>query len=173
MEIRLGPVVGGWLRLRGYMLPLAEWRGSTEIYINVFWSSIRSHQRGGSVGGIKGAKAADQLVCDFDLTPEEEEIFESRDDVDSEEELNEQEKDGEVEWRSDKYPPDVVLFQIQRHVRPGNELVEERAIFFCLLLEPTSQDSNSLDYRRLGIAEVPDINGLGRDGWGKREIVII
>jgi len=168
-----GPVVGGWLRLRGYMLPLAKWRGSTEIYINVFWSSIRSHQRGGSVGGVKGVKAADQLVCDFDSTPEEEETFESGDDVDSEEELNEEEKDGEVEWRSDKYPPDVVLFQIQRHVRPGNELVEERAIFFCLLLEPTSQDSNSLDYRRVGIAEVPDINGLGRDGWEKREIIII
>jgi hypothetical protein len=118
-------------------------------------------------------KAADQLVCDFDLTPEEEEIFESGDDVDSEEDLNEQEDSDEVEWRSDKYPPNVVLFQIQRYVRPGSELVEERAIFFSLLLEPTSQDSNSLDYRRVGIAEVPDINGLGRDGWRKREIVII
>jgi hypothetical protein len=84
-----GPFVGGRLRMRGYMLPLAKERGSTEVYINVFWSSIRSHQRAGSVGGIKGVKAADQLVCHFDLTPEEEEeeeTFDSGDDVDSEEE---------------------------------------------------------------------------------------
>ncbi|TVY49178.1 hypothetical protein LCER1_G007496, partial [Lachnellula cervina] len=43
-----GPVVGGRLRLRGYMLPLAEWKGSTENYINVFWRMPRSHQRDGS-----------------------------------------------------------------------------------------------------------------------------
>jgi Heterokaryon incompatibility protein (HET) len=169
-----GPVVSGRLRIKGYLLPLAEWKGSTETYINVFWSSIRSHQRGGSVGGIKGVQAADQLVCDFDLTPEDEdETSDSGDDVDRDEELSEEGNESEVEWRSDKYPPDVVLFQIQRHVRPGNELVKERAIFFCLLLEPTAQDNNPLDYRRVGIAEVPDINGLGRDGWEKREIVII
>lgn len=168
-----GPVVSGRLRIKGYLLPLAEWKGTTETYINVFWSSIRSHQRGGSVGGIKGVQAADQLVCDFDLTPEDEdETSDSGDDVDKDE-LSEEGNESDVEWRSDKYPPDVVLFQIQRHVRPGNELVKERAIFFCLLLELTAQDNNPLDYRRVGIAEVPDINGLGRDGWEKREIVII
>ncbi|TVY42633.1 hypothetical protein LSUB1_G005400 [Lachnellula subtilissima] len=65
------PVVGGRLRLRGYMLPLAEWKGSTETYINVYWRMPRSHQQGDFVGAIRAVKAADQLVCDFDLTPED------------------------------------------------------------------------------------------------------
>lgn len=66
----------------------------------------------------------------------------------------------------------MVLFQIQRHVRPSKGSVEEKAVFLCLLLEPTSQGI-SVDYRRVGIAEAPDTNGLDRSGWEKREIVIV
>lgn len=178
-----GPVIRGELRMTGYSLPLAKWKGAKMKYINVWWRPIRSHQRAGVLGGMRGVQADDQLVCDLDIDHESNGSSDAESDTEAqeepgedgslEEESNNEETDSEIEWRSRKCPPDVVLFQIQRHVRPKDELGEAKALFFCLMLEPTDPSNNCSDYQRVGIAEVPDINGLGHDGWEKRDVVIV
>jgi hypothetical protein len=43
-------------------------------------------------------------------------------------------------------------------------------VTLTLLLEPTDTIGN---YRRMGIAEVPNYNGLAEDGWEVKDVTII
>ncbi|TVY46889.1 hypothetical protein LOCC1_G002188 [Lachnellula occidentalis] len=79
-----GEVMNGQLRLRGLVLPLSEWRGTTSPYINTFWRPVLYHQCPSTTGGLRRPTAADQLVLDFDVTPEVE-IFITDESDDSEE----------------------------------------------------------------------------------------
>lgn len=47
----------------------------------------------------------------------------------------------------------------------------EVSVFYALLLRPVvGQEGN---FRRVGIAEIPDVEGLGVDGWDSRECIIV
>lgn len=165
-----GEVVDGQLKVHGYMLPLQEWQGKSSPYINTFWRPIIHHKSHSTTGGIRGPTAPDQLVLDFDVSPEDNELSISSDgdalDINSEEEEDSATSDVAL----DDYPSDAILLRIKRIITSRKQ-GHSQAVFLCLLLVLQSQ-GGSQEYRRVGIAEVPDINGLGRDGWSQRVITI-
>lgn len=174
-----GPVLQGRLKMRGYALPFAMWKGVTTTYVNVYWRSTRSY-----LGtGVKRAQADDQLICDLDVDRDynvsEDGSSSSDDDEDDTEgdgEVDLGENEEEIEWRLHKIPPGVVLFQIQRLVGAVNQNTGiQKAVFVCLMLVPIDDGDGDGDvsFRRVGIAEVPDFEGLGHNDWKKRDVKII
>lgn len=186
----LGPILSGQWRLRGWMPPVSEWSGKATTFTNVYWCPVRSHQRGLMPHAVKqgytpnGIRRAEpeQLVCDFDKSIADEDIdSDSGSDVDSLDSVsklakrNDSERDYYIQWRTRNYlrlMPNVVLFQIQGYFNPGSASNKvERAVFLCLLLTPIDEEGEEVKYQRVGIAEVPDIRDLGKDGWVEENVV--
>ncbi|KAF4627785.1 hypothetical protein G7Y89_g10367 [Cudoniella acicularis] len=112
------PVLSGKLSLRGYMLLLAEWQGTTTPHTNEFWHLVKSRQRGTrpAVLGIRGPKSADQLICDFDVTFEDDPSDSGDGDGDDPEGVLTDESDYaegwdyEKEWQPERYGSNIVMF---------------------------------------------------------------
>ena len=64
---------------------------------------------------------------------------------------------------------DVSMLQLARCTSDYWE--REVSIFYALLLRPVPGQENH--FRRVGIAEIPDIDGLGKDGWEIKVCVIV
>ena len=65
---------------------------------------------------------------------------------------------------------DMIIFQISSWKWPpsGNALV----VTLALLLLPVEEKPTGT-YQRVGIAEVPNTDGLEKEGWGVKDICII
>jgi hypothetical protein len=173
-----GEVISGQLRLRGYMLLLSKWRGTAPPYINTFRRPVVYHQRiltsTSKDGGIRWPMAADQLVLDFDkIFNNDERSNDEESNVSNELESEEPDEEGKIDAgvRLDDYPSGLILFQIKSLVTSGNPY-ERTAMSLCLLLAPQEQGRSEFEYCRVGTAQAPNINGLGRDSWVQREISI-
>lgn len=64
---------------------------------------------------------------------------------------------------------EVSMFQTARFTSSTTK--RETSVFYALLLRPVmGQEGN---FRRVGIAEVPDVDGLGVDSWETKECIIV
>lgn len=65
---------------------------------------------------------------------------------------------------------EIELFQVARFESKAWGSSEKKSIVYALILRPTDGKHT---YRRVGIAEVPDVSGLAEIGWETTEITIM
>lgn len=65
---------------------------------------------------------------------------------------------------------EIELFQVARFESEVSGSSEKKSIVYALILRPIDGKHT---YRRVGIAEVPDVSGLGEIDWEDTEITIM
>ena len=82
--------------------------------------------------------------------------------------IEEEDEDAQHSWDA-AILDDVSMLQMARCTSDFWE--REVSIFYALLLRPVVGQENL--FRRVGIAEIPDVDGLGTDGWETKVCVIV
>ena len=177
-----GRIISGRLELKSRWLPIKKWRGKTPMWLSTYWRTSRSHLtqyiRMDAVDGV------DQMICSFDEDPEgydDEELPDlpvssnvnvaTGSENDQEELVSNESEDDETEqysWDTNELE-EVSLLQIARL----SSSIHKTAwpIYYALMLRPV--DSEGVQFRRVGVAEVPDVDGLADEGWELKTVVII
>ena len=177
--------VDGYLQLEGLWLDYNKWKGVQRPSFNVYWLRVRSHlHRSFNLPWILGAESEDQLICSFDRDlPDDFEITEalewtteqtvSNDDGAQNNELVIDSSDPVTENALHEWDEAILrhmkLFQIARYTITMEGKLDN-AIIYALMLRPAGKPNT---YRRVGLAEVPDINGLARTGWENVSVTLI
>ena len=82
--------------------------------------------------------------------------------------IEEEDEDTQHSW-DPAILDDVSMLQTARCTSTFGE--REVSVFYALLLRPVVGQVNL--FRRVGIAEIPDVSGLGKDGWETKVCVIV
>ena len=82
--------------------------------------------------------------------------------------IEEEDEDAQHSWDA-AILDDVSMLQMARCTSNFGE--REVSVFYALLLRPVVRQENL--FRRVGIAEIPDVDGLGKDGWETKVCVIV
>lgn len=190
-----GSVRQGSLKLSGLMMQYKDWKGSFLPCFNVYWSKVLSHLYWiFPIRGVSSPEAADQLICSFDEDFDEDDVdaqastvsslsFDSPSDplehcsVAVSDKSSSSDADGDAfaeekiihDWDS-ALLREIELFQVARFESKAWGSSEKKSIVYALILRPTDGKHT---YRRVGIAEVPDVSGLAEIGWETTEITIM
>ena len=196
-----GRLLSGSLRLKGRWLPYRLWRGKTPTYFATFWRKPMSHGNL-RPWGRREPDGRDQLICSFDEDVEDESESESSgtsdgqvDEPDAEEsdarpssenlplehdvssrsekssstlELEEEDKEAPHSWDA-AILDEVSMLQIAKYTSKSGE--DELSVFYALLLRPVM--GQEAHFRRVGLADIPDVDALAVDGWESKNCTII
>ncbi|MCJ1405492.1 hypothetical protein MMC11_008720 [Xylographa trunciseda] len=197
-----GDLVAGHLRLCGRLLPYNRWKGTSRPYINTFWRQVVSHQGWPEFiypdNGDQLICSFDMLPVDDDdedhtgMENEAEEAQAGSSDlssdesnasclsIDMEDDDDDDDEDAadrdEADWWGKSFYENLQLFQIARY-KPRQEFTEmdQRSppppFIYALLLQPSETHKGC--FRRVGLAEVPDGQGLTDVGWEETEVTIV
>ena len=86
----------------------------------------------------------------------------------SEDEIEDEDEETLHSWNT-AILDEVSMFQTARFT--SNTTKPEISVFYALLLRPAMRQEGC--FRRVGIAEVPNVDGLGVDGWETKECIIV
>ena len=190
-----GPVRQGSLKLSGLMMQYKDWKGKFPPCFNVYWTKVRSHLYWiFPIRGVSSPEAVDQLICSFDEDFDEDDVdaqastvsspsFDSPNDplehgpVAVSDTSSSSDADGDTfdeeniihDWDS-ALLREIELFQVARFESKAWGSGEKKSIVYALILRPTEGRHT---YRRVGIAEIPDVSGLAEIDWEATEITIM
>lgn len=160
-----GCVSSGFIHIRGRLLLTRLWQGKTKPYFNSYKSRFLSHFFTDWPNNL----SMDQLVCNYDIIePDIEEEDHEEKDIEKED-IGEEDTDEEnvvLKKLLDK----TIMFQVSAW--DWGSIVSSRVIVLALLLLPV-RDKPADTYRRVGLVEVPNFEGLAEKGWITKEITII
>lgn len=190
-----GPVRQGSLKLSGLMMQYKDWKGKFPPCFNVYWTKVRSHLYWiFPIRGVSSPEAVDQLICSFDEDFDEDDVDAQASTVSSpsfdspndplehgsdavSDTSSSSDADGDTfdeeniihDWDS-ALLREIELFQVARFESKAWGSGEKKSIVYALILRPIEGKHT---YRRVGIAEVPDVSGLAEIDWEDTEITII
>ncbi|MCJ1235907.1 hypothetical protein MMC14_003881 [Varicellaria rhodocarpa] len=169
-----GRLLSGVIRLKGRWMPYSCWSVNTPTYFNTYWLKAKSHV---ATRGIGFPDRPDQLICSFDWEPddsdiEEDEVDEFQGGTNEDEDVNTKAEENSREsyvW-NEEILQNASLFQIGKFTYKASGDGESRSVIYALILI-SAGDSDT--FRRIGVAEVPDVDEQGNTGWQTRDVSII